>query len=191
MAMGYVFGKISDLHIKLPKAGLYVLLKASEAPLGAFYNEHRDRRGLFSAAMDESLSSLDRRREVCFDDGWFEPDILPPVARWMGERAGISFRCVKLNEISFDMTTHLPDLKTEPLQVDLWLNGVHLNACSLFRNGWLTLRVHVPDDLQVTSNEYFLELHASRTWQPRANTADPDQRDDREISIAVCNIVVQ
>jgi ubiquinone/menaquinone biosynthesis C-methylase UbiE len=35
MAMGYIFGKISDLHVELPKAGLYVLLKASDAPLGS------------------------------------------------------------------------------------------------------------------------------------------------------------
>ncbi|MCA1593167.1 MAG: class I SAM-dependent methyltransferase, partial [Acidobacteria bacterium] len=48
MAMGYVFGKISDLHVPLPKSGLYVFLKASDEPLGSFYNEHRDRRALFS-----------------------------------------------------------------------------------------------------------------------------------------------
>src|SRR4029453_6823887 len=40
MAMGYVFGKISDLHISLPTSGLYVFMKASDAPLGPFYNEH-------------------------------------------------------------------------------------------------------------------------------------------------------
>ncbi len=50
MAMGYVFNKISDLHVRLPKSGLYVLLKASDAPLGPFYNEHRDRSALFVAA---------------------------------------------------------------------------------------------------------------------------------------------
>ena len=49
MAMGYVFSKISDLNVRLPKSGLYVLLKASDAPLGPFYNEHRDRRDLFTA----------------------------------------------------------------------------------------------------------------------------------------------
>src|SRR5947199_942817 len=48
MAMGYVFGKISDLHLRLPKSGLYVFLKASDGPLGRCYNEHRDRSALFS-----------------------------------------------------------------------------------------------------------------------------------------------
>ena len=191
MAMGYVFGKISDLHIKLPKAGLYVLLKASEAPLGPFYNEHRDRRGLFSAVDDESVFCLDRRRDVRFDDGWFEPDNLPPVARWMAKRAGIYFRATTLNEISLDVTTHMPDLQTAPLQVECRLNGELLNSCSVFRNGWLTLRIDVPDSLRDESEQYFLELRASRTWQPRINTADRDERDDREISIAACNIVVQ
>ncbi len=47
MAMGYVFNKISDLHVRLPKSGIYVLVKASDAPLGSFYNEHRDRAALF------------------------------------------------------------------------------------------------------------------------------------------------
>jgi len=40
--MGYVFGKISDLHINC-LSGLYVFLKASNVPLGPFYNEQRDR----------------------------------------------------------------------------------------------------------------------------------------------------
>ena len=190
MAMGYVFSKISDLHIKLPKAGLYVLLKASDSPLGPFYNEHRDRRHLFSSVGDESVFTLDRRRDVRFDDGWFEPDNLPPVARWMGKQGSITFRSSKLNEISFDVTTHLPDLKTEPLQIDVRLNGELVNACSLFRNGWLTMRIDVPETV-AASDEYLLELRASRTWQPRVDTADREQRDDREISIAVCNIVVQ
>lgn len=190
MAMGYVFGKISDLHIKLPKAGLYVLLKASAAPLGSFYNEHRDRRDLFSSVVDETFSVLDRRGDVRFDEGWFEPDILPPVARWMGKRGRITFHAKELSEIRFDVTTHLPDLMAQPLEVEIRLNGELLNACSLFRNGWLELRVDVPDSLR-GEEEYMLELRASRTWQPRVNTVDPDQRDDREISIAVCNIVVE
>src|SRR3954471_107512 len=46
MAMGYVFGKISDLDVRLPRSGLYLLLKAANTPLGPFYNEHRDRRAL-------------------------------------------------------------------------------------------------------------------------------------------------
>ena len=191
MAMGYVFSKISDLHVKLPKAGLYVLLKASPAPLGSFYNEHRDRRALFATPADESISALDRRSDVRFDDGWFEPNVLPPVARWMGKRGRISFRVAHtLNEISLDITTHMPDLNQQPLDVELSLNGQLLNCCSLFRNGWLTLRVDVPAELH-SIEDYVLELRASRTWQPRAHNEDRDQRDDREISIAVCNVVVQ
>jgi hypothetical protein len=50
--------------------------------------------------------------------------------------------------------------------------------------------VDVPDGLR-SIEDYVLELRASRTWQPRANAEDRDQRDDREISIAVCNVVVQ
>ncbi|MFL6336782.1 MAG: methyltransferase domain-containing protein, partial [Pyrinomonadaceae bacterium] len=82
MAMGYVFNKISDLHVRLPKSGLYVLLKASDAPLGPFYNEHRDRNGLYTLATSVAPARtlcLDRVAE--FDDGWYEPNMLPPVAR--------------------------------------------------------------------------------------------------------------
>jgi SAM-dependent methyltransferase len=190
MAMGYVFSKISDLHVKLPKAGLYVLLKASPAPLGPFYNEHRDRRDLFATPGDESISALDRRSDVRFDDGWFEPNMLPPVARWMGKRGRIIFRAAHLNEISLDATTHIPDLHQQPLDVEVLLNDQLLSCCTLFRNGWLTLRMNVPAELRA-AEDYVLELRASRTWQPRPNPEDRDQRDDREISIAVCNVVVQ
>src|SRR5215471_3117968 len=84
MAMGYVFGKISDLNLSLPKSGLYVFLKAANVPLGPFYNEHRDRRALY--ADDEPVKRavcLDRNSAAIFDDGWYEPNVLPPVARWM------------------------------------------------------------------------------------------------------------
>src|SRR5215207_10375295 len=70
MAMGYVFAKISDLNIHLPKSGLYVFLKASDAPLGPFNNEHRDRRALFSAVTDELTEKetcLDRSGRAQFD----------------------------------------------------------------------------------------------------------------------------
>src|SRR3954468_947209 len=60
MAMGYVFGKISDLNLSLPKSGLYVFLKASNVPLGSFYNEHRDRHALY--ADDEAGAGA-----VCID----------------------------------------------------------------------------------------------------------------------------
>ena len=52
MAMGYVFAKVSDLNLRLPKSGFYVFVKATGAPLGAFNNEHRDRTGLFSMVQD-------------------------------------------------------------------------------------------------------------------------------------------
>src|SRR6266480_32005 len=101
MAMGYVFGKISDLQVQLPKSGLYVFLKASDAPLGAFYNEHRDRRALFASNSGTAISGsvelegaacLDRSSDARFDDGWYEPNMLPPVARWMGKRGRVQFR---------------------------------------------------------------------------------------------------
>jgi cyclopropane fatty-acyl-phospholipid synthase-like methyltransferase len=192
MAMGYVFGKISDLHVRLPKSGLYVLLKASDAPLGSFYNEHRDRSALFNAITTVDTSDgeprsfcLDRVAE--FDDGWYEPNTLPPVARWMKSRGRIRFKASKLASIRLDLTTHIPDLAARPLGLELFLNGELLCALSLFRHGWLELRAEAPE-ASAAGLDYELEIRADRTWQPRP--ADAQNRDDRELSIAVCNIEV-
>lgn len=188
MAMGYVFGKVSDLKINLPKSGLYVFLKASDAPLGPFYNEHRDRRALFAGSA-ANLACLDRSSDATFDDGWYEPNVLPPIARWMGARGRIKFRAAALAEIRLDMTTHLPDLGASPLGLELLLNGDKLCAFSLCRYGWLELRLLVPGALTSAAGaEFELEIRADRTWQPRP-TGD-ETRDDRELSIAVCNIEV-
>jgi cyclopropane fatty-acyl-phospholipid synthase-like methyltransferase len=209
LAMGYVFAKVSDLNIHLPKSGLYVFLKASAAPLGPFYNEHRDRRALFGSAgilpasavtgetgneaagiMPALPLCLDRSTDASFDDGWFEPNMLPPIARWMGARGRVNFMAPGLTEIRMDLTTHLPGLGGRPLGIELLLNGNKLCAFSLYRYGWLELRVAAPEmpAIAQASGECELEIRADRTWQPRP-TSD-ETRDDRELSIAVCNIEV-
>jgi SAM-dependent methyltransferase len=190
IAMGYVFGKVSDLGIQLPKAGLYVLLKASDAPLGPFYNEHRDRSALSAGheRADSSLS-LDRNSSVAFDDGWYEPNLLPPVARWMGERGRVKFQSAGVSEIAFDLTTHVPDIRERPLTLEVLLNGERLSYLSLFRHSWLNLRVPVPASLAAgAAGQFELEIRSDRTWQPRLT--NDATRDDRELSIAVCNIEI-
>jgi hypothetical protein len=190
MAMGYVFAKVSDLNLHLPKSGLYVFLKASDEPLGTFYNEHRDRRALFSTATDlpaETIVCLDRSSDATFDDGWYEPNMVPPVARWMASRGRVNFRAAGVAEIRLDLTTHLPSLGQHPLGLEIFLNGVKLCAFSLYQYGWLELRIPVPPafgngDVQ----EFELELRADHTWQPRPVAGEI--RDDRELSIAVCNL---
>jgi cyclopropane fatty-acyl-phospholipid synthase-like methyltransferase len=190
MAMGYVFGKISDLHVRLPRSGLYVLLKASDAPLGPFYNEHRDRRDLLELApVAPEIGSvcLDRSTHATFDDGWYEPDSLPPIARWMKTRGRVRFRAPNLKAIRLDLTTHLPDLGQRPVELTFTLNGSPLGACTLFRYGWIELELRLPEPMNAANGEWFeLEITADRTWQPRPG--DAQNRDDRNISIAVCNI---
>jgi ubiquinone/menaquinone biosynthesis C-methylase UbiE len=190
MAMGYVFSKVSDLHIPLPKSGLYVLLKASDALLGPFYNEHRDRRALYSAEGELGLfTCLDRDSSVSFDDGWYEPDVLPPVARWLSRQGKIRFHAPQMAWIGFDLITHMPDLRAQPLVLEFLLNGNRLAAFSLLRQAWLHLRIPVPESLALESRKEFeLEVRANRTWQPRPT--NNEDRDDRELSIAVCNIEV-
>jgi hypothetical protein len=187
-----VFGKISDLELSLPKSGLYVFLKASDKPLGHFYNEHRDRRGLYPTAQaidgDSQTLSLDRHPDALFDDGWYEPNVLPPVARWMSKTAKLIFSAPAVSRIEFDLTTHMPELCARPLTLEVLLNGSRIGYLCMFDQGWLELSLAVPDELSTNAADRFeLELRADRTWQPRAGQAEA--RDDRELSVAVCNIV--
>jgi hypothetical protein len=189
MAMGYVFGKISDLNVRLPRSGVYMFLKASNAPLGSFNNEHRDRGALLrlEQSPDEGEVCLDRSPQAIFDDGWHEPDDLPPIARWMKTRGRIRFRAQQVRTIRLDLTTHLPDLGARKLNVTFALNGTPLSAFTVFRYGWIELEFRLPDVVTPHDGDTFeLEITADQTWQPRPN--DKQSRDDRTISIAVCNL---
>lgn len=218
MAMGYVFNKISDLNIQLPASGLYTFLKASNAPLGSFYNEHRDRRALLSSirttyedtskgaseakSIDDELTSntatmllditptFDTAINAEFDDGWHAPDNFPPIARWMREYARVRFKAHALTSLSLDLTTHFPNLGAQhPVELQFFLNGIQLAAFSLFRYGWLELKFDVPEALRHAPHDVFeLTIRANRIFQPRPD--DTENRDDRELSIAVCNIQV-
>jgi hypothetical protein len=90
-----------------------------------------------------------------------------------------------LSALRLDLISHMPDLRTRPLGLELRLNGRRLCALSLLRHGWLELTLELPDELSA-ANIYELDLRADRTWQPRPD--DPSNRDDRELSIAVCNL---
>lgn len=191
MAMGYVFGKISDLEVPLPKTGLYVFLKASDVPLGRFYNEHRDRSALYVAGERlENGTCLDRNSNATFDDGWYEPDLLPPVARWMAKEGKICFQTDGLSEINLDLTTHMPDVRGRPLMLEFLLNGELLTTFALWRQGWLHVSLFVSQAISANATGRFeLEIRADRTWQSRPT--DDETRDDREISIAVCNVEIR
>jgi SAM-dependent methyltransferase len=190
MAIGYVFAKISDLDIKLPKSGLYMLLKASDATLEPFYNAHRDRRDLFGSASPQDNSEwicLDRDSRAVFDSGWYPANHLPPVARWMGRRASVRFEAPSVSRLRLDLTTHMPDLKGKPLNLEFLLNGNRLAALSLIEQGWLELEMPLNDcGATLRGGTFELEVRAGRTWQPSIFNATSN--DDRELSIAVCNI---
>ena len=102
----------------------------------------------------------------------------------------VRFSSASLYEISLDLTTHMPDLTQRPLRIELYINGAKLCAFSLANYGWLELRVPVPEELSESANGSFeMELRADRTWQPRP--VSDETRDDRDLSIAVCNIVIK
>ena len=169
MAMGYVFGKISDLGLKLPSSGLYLLVKASNVEAEPFYNAHRDRSDLVLPG-------------VAFGTGWYPANHTPRIARWMNKDSRLQFNATSPAKISLELMTHIPEL---PIELHFELNGVEVCRFSLMEYDWLTVQIEVPEQLR---SPFELEIHASRTWQPALH--DPNSNDDRHLSIAVCNVEI-
>ncbi len=187
MAMGYVFNRISDLHVKLPSSGLYLLVKASNAAPEPFYNAHRDRSDLFSTTTDVP-AELDRNSRAVFGNGWYPANHLPPIARWMTKRSWLRFTAKKFSKLRLQLTTHIPDLQTTPMELEFKLNGERICALCLFEYDWLELEIDVPYSLTAQTIEFKLDISASRTWQP--SVTNPNSNDDRHLSIAVCKLQI-
>jgi hypothetical protein len=85
------------------------------------------------------------------------------------------------------MVTHIPDVASLPLKVELSLNGESQLS--------LTISDHAPQLIELSLGSvagrglrngrgtYELQIKADRTWQPQSD--DPSNGDDREISVAV------
>jgi hypothetical protein len=174
MAMGYVFGKISDLNLRLPSSGLYLLVKASNTAPEPFYNAHRDRSDLFLS-------------RTAFGNGWYPANRIPRVARWMSNRSRLQFEAGPFSKLRLELTTHIPELRSQPIELHFELNGVRVCGLSLFDYGWLELEIDIPEAQRATER-FELDIHASRTWQPALH--DTKSNDDRQLSIAVCNIEI-
>jgi ubiquinone/menaquinone biosynthesis C-methylase UbiE len=174
MAMGYVFGKISDLNVRLPSSGLYLLVKASNTAPEPFYNAHRDRSDLFLS-------------RTVFGNGWYPANRIPRVARWMSNRSRLQFEAGPFSKLRLELTTHIPELRSQPVELHFELNGVRVCGLSLFDYGWLELEIDIPEAQRATER-FELDIHASRTWQPALH--DTKSNDDRQLSIAVCNIEI-
>lgn len=185
MAMGYVFSKISDLHLQLPSSGLYLLVKASNAAPERFYNAHRDRSDLLPMAQHVP-AELDQHSRAVFGNGWYPANHLPPIARWMTGRSWLSFKAERLSKISLQLTTHIPDLRTSPMELEFKLNGERICGFCLFEYDWLELVIGVPETFTHGASEFRLDINANRTWQP--SLTNPQSSDDRYLSIAVCKL---
>jgi ubiquinone/menaquinone biosynthesis C-methylase UbiE len=191
MAMGYVFEKISECDLELPQSE-YLFLKASNSELGSFYNEHRDRTKLemIRPQSPGGPMLLDFSSHAAFESGWYQAEFFPPVARWMSERARLSFLCSSVSKLGLELKTHLPGIETQPLNLRFFLDGGEIRSFSLNKYGWIEVELVVPERINKTasSEPRVLEIHADRTWQPKF--VDPKSNDDRELSIAVCGITV-
>jgi ubiquinone/menaquinone biosynthesis C-methylase UbiE len=185
MAMGYVFNRVSDLHVKLPSSGLYLLVKASNGSPEPIYNAHCDRSDLFSTTTNVP-AELDRNSRAVFGNGWYPANHLPPVARWMTDRSWLSFNAARFSKLSLQLTTHIPDLRTSPIELEFKLNGEQISGLCLVDYDWLEVEIDVPEKLTRETSEFRLDISASRTWQP--SLANPQSSDDRHLSIAVCKL---
>lgn len=187
VAMGYVFGRISDMHLQLPGSGLYLLVKASEADPEPFYNAHCDRTDLFSTSR-ATPADLDRDARAVFGNGWYPANHLPPVARWMSNHSWLQFEADPFSRLQVQLTTHIPDLKKLPVELEFKLNGERIGNLCLFEYGWLDLEIDVPESIMRGVSNFRLEISASRTWQP--SVVNPQSGDDRHLSIAIGKIQI-
>ena len=194
MAMGYVYERISEYELKMPASG-YLLVKASDQPLGDFYNEHFDRGDLFPNLVEPGGSDpvcLDRSSQAAFTSGWYAAESLPPIARWMGRAGKIRFQTRSLSRLRFDLTCHMSELSERPLSLEFLFNGDRVGALSIAQNGWTKMELDLKEiaarDAKDDVIDAVFEIRASRTWQPCST--NPESRDDRELSIAVCNIEI-
>jgi len=190
MAMGYVFSKISEYDLHVPTSE-YVLVKASEVEFKEFYNAHRNQVPFLPVVLESGYRNavlLDRYPNASFEAGWYSPENFPPVARWMGQSSSLTFKAEDFNGLRLDLTTHIPDLHRNPLQIDFILNGIRIHSMTLIDTGWLELRLDATTatEQQQTDHSHSLEINASRTWTP--NLYDRSNEDGREMSIAVCNL---
>ncbi len=123
-----------------------------------------------------------------FEAGWCPPENLPPVARWMGRSSSLTFKADDFSGLRLDLTTHIPDLGRNPLQIDFILNGTRIHSVTLIDTGWLELRLDATTatERQQPGRTNSLDINASRTWIP--SLYDRSNDDGREMSIAVCNL---
>jgi hypothetical protein len=188
MAMGYLFQQISDYDIKVPRSE-YLFLKASNAPLGSFYNEHLDRTGLLRADPESSSGNkkdLNSTLSAAFDGGWYPAENFPPIGRWMGRQARITFSAEPDARLLLRLVTHIPDVTSRPLQLKLSINRSLQRSLMLNDNQPHEIELELVNLAREPSGSYELEISADRTWQPKPN--EPVARDDREISVAVFDI---
>jgi SAM-dependent methyltransferase len=192
MAMGYVFERISEYQIKMPASG-YLLVKASDQPLGEFYGEHRERSDLFPGllpAEERNPIVLDKTSQAAFNSGWYAAENFPPIARWMARTGQIRFQTDSLSRLRFDLTCHMPELTKQPLGLEFRLNDKNVGGVCLIESGWVKIEIDLGEAISgkssSSSDGFLFEIRAERTWQP--SSTHLDSNDDRELSVAVCNI---
>jgi SAM-dependent methyltransferase len=190
VAMGYALARMQELDVVEPRSGFYVFLRAGDVPLGPPEGAHRDRRALLTDAVHAVPHgrALDRDPTATWDLGWYPPEDLPPTARWMGTPGSIQFTAGDVAQVSLDLLTHMPDLPDRPLLVELSFGGAVAATLVIARPGWRHVSVDVPVDAVQVAGRWSVALRADRTYRPRDVEGGTD---DRDLSVAVCNLEVR
>lgn len=188
VVMGYVARKLNEHGIVQPSSG-YVFLAASNANLCNYKRPTMDElKAVFCYKSLTLPARLEVYEKVFFDHGWYEPEWIPPVGRWLSDRGKIRFQAPKFSTLQFDVTTYMPNLDKLPLELSISLNGHLLERLSFNKAGWREVRIHVPPDPFFESDHLRCEMEfvASRTWNPRSYGCG--SADDRDLSVAISNL---
>ena len=127
----------------------------------------------FQTRLDDP--SWTETRVRVFGNGWYPANHLPPIARWMSGRSWLRFEAEGFSRIRLQLTTHIPELRTSPMELEFKLNGEHICGLCLFEYGWLDLEIDVAETITrgTSRNSNSISLQAapgSHRWQIRTAT---------------------
>ena len=183
--MGYVFGRISDMHLQLPGSGLYLLVKAQMPRRNRFITLHAIERTDLTTS--RRFSIFDRDSRAVFGNGWYPANHLPPVARWMSDRSWLQFEARSVLASATSAHDSHSRLKRRRSELEFKLNGELIGSLCLFDYGWFDLRSTCLSR-SYAGDKFRLEISARSV--PGNRHSQIQTAATPSLSIAVCNLKI-
>lgn len=95
------------------------------------------------------------------------------IFRWTGRKAEIGLE--KSGVVWIDFSSNAPHLNSQPLLLDVSLNGNSIDRITFFDNRIVSRKYFIPSGGQQPPDNQ-LEFNLSRTWNPRAEGVSADSR---------------